>query len=169
MAANNASIYGIDKERIVFIEADSTFIMQKCYENGYLVDLKKSDLIAESSETETFKGYKIGGIDLLPPRLDSIFLSPPWGGPDYMNVGKKGYLLQSISFQSWDESTINGEDLLLMAKSACKHKLVVYFVPKSINGHEAGKSAWKAGYKDLEIEKNVLNGKLKTVTIYLKK
>ena len=30
MAANNASIYGIEKDRIIFIESDSTFILQQC-------------------------------------------------------------------------------------------------------------------------------------------
>merc|ERR1712130_1033823 len=120
-------------------------------------------------ETEIIKGYKVGGVDLLPQRLDAIFMSPPWGGPNYMAMGKKGYLLQSIKLPSWDKTTINGEDLLLMAKSACKQKVVIYFVPRTINGNEVGKSAFKAGYRDIEIEKNVLNGKLKTVTIYCSK
>jgi trimethylguanosine synthase len=168
MAANNASIYGIDKDKIIFIEADSTYLLRHCYKDGNLIDFDQSNLQIEDVETEVFKGYKIGGHNLLPPHLDAIFLSPPWGGPNYLRTGKKGYLLQTISLQTSDGITVDGEDLLLMSKNACKLKFVIYFLPRTINGHEVGKSAWKAGYRDIEVEKNVLNGKLKTVTIYLK-
>jgi trimethylguanosine synthase len=166
-AANNASIYGIHSDKIVFIECDSTFILQHCYKDGELIEYDNAKTQWGDVETETIKGFQIGGISLLPKRLDAIFLSPPWGGPNYMAVGKKGYLLESISVDSTD-GKIRGDELLVMAKNACKEKIVLYFVPKSINGHAVGKSAWKANYKNVEIEKNILNGKLKTVTIYLK-
>lgn len=168
MAANNASIYGIDANRIIFIEANSIFILQQCYKDGKLIDFKESNSPLKQVETEIVKGYKIGGLDLLPPHLDAVFLSPPWGGPNYMKTGKKGYLLQSISIQTPDGVTVDGVDLLSMAKDACKMKYVIYFLPRTINGIEVGKSAWKAGYRVIEAEKNKLNGKLKTVTIYLK-
>ncbi len=172
MAANNASIYGISEDRIVFIQADSTFVLEQCYRDGTLVDFEKEgmkDSDADTVEMEICKGYKIGGHDLLPPSLDAIFLSPPWGGPDYMNVGKKGYLLNSISVRKWNDNSLslNGEGLLVAAKNACKMKLVIYFLPRSLNVHSMAQSAWKAGYKQIEVEKNVLNGKLKTITVYL--
>lgn len=167
MAANNASVYGIDKDRMVFIEADASFILQQCYKNGNLISFEQSNSEMKNVETDTFKGYKIGGYDLLPQQLDAVFLSPPWGGPDY--VGNSQYSLQTISMQKGDGTTFDGEDLLTMSKDACKHQLVLYFLPRNMNGFEVGKSAWRAGYNDIEVEKNILNGKLKTVTVYMKK
>ena len=167
MAANNASIYDVEPNRMLFIEGDSTMILQKYYKDGNLVTVNDADE-KETIETETFKGFKIGGPDLLPPRLDAVFMSPPWGGMNYINTGKRGYLIQSISLKSSNNVTIDGVDLLRLARNACKLKFVTYFLPRNINGHELGKSAWKIGYRDIEIEKNVLNGKLKTVTVYLR-
>jgi len=166
MAANNASIYGVSTDRIVFIEGDVTFILQQCYKDGILVDFSQLTNV-KKVETENHKGYNIGGYNLLPQNIDAIFLSPPWGGPSYMNDNKKGYSLRSISLQTWDKENIDGQDLLILAKNACKTKLVVYFLPRNVNGHDIGKSVWRVGYKDMEIEKNMLNGKLKTVTMYL--
>ena len=170
MAANNASIYGIEPNRMLFIEADSTMILRKYYKNGELLTVPNDNNEKEAVKEETVKGFKIGGTDLLPPRLDAVFMSPPWGGMNYINTGKKGYLIQSISLRSSDDGiTVDGEDLLQIARNACKLKFVVYFLPRNINGHELGKSAWRIGYREIEIEKNVLNGKLKTVTVYLRK
>mmetsp|Transcript_22106 Transcript_22106/g.27908 ORF Transcript_22106/g.27908 Transcript_22106/m.27908 type:complete len:301 (-) Transcript_22106:8-910(-) len=170
MAANNASIYGISTDRVLFIQADSTFIMERCYKNGLLVDIDEESKLGvkDAAEAETFKGYKIGGYDLLPPNLDAIFLSPPWGGPEYLNTNKKGYLLKSISIKKWDDERMDGEGLLAAAKNACKMKFVTYFLPRTLNIHQMAKPAWRAGYRHIEAEKNILSGKLKTITVYLK-
>lgn len=172
MAANNASIYGISTDQIRFIQADTTFILEQCYKDGALVDFDQEAKLGlqddEVVETEICKGYKIGGYDLLPPTLDAIFLSPPWGGPDYMNTNKKGFLLNAISVKTWNDQSLNGENLLVAAKKASQMKLVIYFLPRTLNVHSMAQSAWRAGYQDIEVEKNLLNGKFKTITVYLK-
>lgn len=167
MAANNASIYGVEPNRMLFIEADSTMILGKYYKDGELQVVANNNNEKQATKTETFKGFKIGGPDLLPPRLDAVFMSPPWGGMNYINTGKKGYLIQSISLRSSDDTKIDGVDLLRIARNACRSKFVAYFLPRNINGVELAKSAWEIGYRYIEVEKNVLNGKLKTVTVYL--
>ena len=55
------------------------------------------------------------GIDLLPDHIDAIFLSPPWGEPNYENAnGSDGFDLQCIQVNE----SCNGEDLLQYAKEA---------------------------------------------------
>ncbi len=173
MAANNASIYGISPEQIVFIQADSTFILEQCYEDETLIDFDKDKKLGikdvDEVEMEICKGYKIGGHDLLPPSLDAVFLSPPWGGPDYLNSDKKGYLLNSITMKKSNDESINGEGLLVAAKNASKLKHVIYFLPRTLNVHSMAQSAWRAGYYNIEVEKNILSGKFKTITVYLEK
>lgn len=204
MAAHNARIYGIDPAKLLFIEGEASFVMERCYRHGQLVYSKEA--APAPSDTEDCEGYKIGGIDHLPERIDAIFLSPPWGGVDYGKAGRRGYDLATCvkvhrrveygnetksSFRQGDEKaivsnekpsptsdlaqatrtddTVNGEQLLTMAASAARDKLVVYFLPRNMNGVSLGRAALKAGYRGttLELEQNVLNGKLKTITAYL--
>lgn len=152
MAANNASIYGVEPSKMLFIEADSTMILQKYYKDGILLHVDSDYNENEKVETETFKGFKIGGVSILPSHLDAVFMSPPWGGMNYLSTGKLGYLLKSISLKSADGISIDGEDLLFMARNACRLKYVAYFLPRNINGHIAAKAAFKAGYRDIEVE-----------------
>jgi len=185
MAANNASIYGIDTSRIIFILADASDVM-KCYQNGENILNKKHD------ETPlVHMGYTIGLLEHLPQRIDCIFLSPPWGGPDYGVNHRDFDLKHNISISHTDptktgtkdqlssdeigkskkeENAINGDELLSTAASASRNKMVVLFLPRNLNGVSLGRSALEAGYRgSIEFEQNVLNDKLKTITVYLGK
>jgi trimethylguanosine synthase len=103
-AANNASIYEIPTRKILFIECNVVFILQYCYRNGiFTLDQPVQTPEAAMSlmaampppcATELYKGFQIGGIDLLPRMIDAVFLDPPWGGVDYAVFGKSGYDLQ---------------------------------------------------------------------------
>jgi trimethylguanosine synthase len=101
-----------------------------------------------------------------PCRLDAVFLSPPWGGPDYMQThGKRDYSLESIQLNA----TTNGADLLRMAKEALPsgNPNIAYFLPRSANGLKIGQRAIKLDFRgSIYLEQNYLNGKLKTVTAY---
>jgi len=189
MAAHNASIYQVDPKRILFIQADATHIMGKYSggkrllpDDGISMSSKDIDVVAE----EQCKGYVIGGPNLLPSTLDAIFLSPPWGGMNYLNEGKMAYdiskcikisktadsQLQAANYSKKTgapnaDNFIDGEELLVIAAKAAKQKNVLYFLPRNINGVSLGRSALKAGYRGkYELEQNVLNGKLKTITAY---
>jgi len=186
MAVHNASIYDVDPNRLIFIEADATHIMEKYSEGKLLLNIEsdrhdpnsRKDVIIKE---ETCKGYVIGGLSLLPPTLDAVFLSPPWGGMSYLNEGKMGYnisscikvskidsnLLVTDASKTRGDSFIDGEELLIIAAKAARHKSVSYFLPRNINGVSLGRSALKAGYTNkFELEQNNLNGKLKTITAY---
>ena len=110
--------------------------------------------------------------------LDAIFLSPPWGGTDYEQIGPRHYTLdQGIQLQlppadDTDNTTVvvNGVDLLrqsLMALPPDRLNLA-YFLPRNLNGLTLAQQAYECGVRGcLELEQNILNGKLKTVTAYL--
>ena len=89
MAAHNASLYNIPPSQIVFVECNSIFILKHCYRNGIFI-LDQPELLMESGAapmqlpnpvaTEIHEGYHIGGINILPRRIDMVFMDPPWGG-----------------------------------------------------------------------------------------
>lgn len=91
MAAHNASLYDIPKDKIIFVECNTMNIMERCYKNGDLIHI---DDDAPKVEREEIGGYPIGGLELLPNRIDAVFMDPPWGGIDYGALGKDGYDLE---------------------------------------------------------------------------
>jgi trimethylguanosine synthase len=181
MAANNAKIYGIDPKKMRFVVANAIDVIES-YSNGDLhSEDKKSSITCE--EQEIVEGFTIGTIGLLPQTIDTIFLSPPWGGMDYLREGKNGYNIsdcikivrqitkeEKTSNEQDESEFLNGEELLVIAAKSARAGKVMYFLPRNINGVSLGRSALKAGYcNSIELEQNYLNGKLKTVTTYMDK
>ena len=130
---------------------------------------------------------------MLPTKLDGIFLSPPWGGTEYskQEVGKSGFdIVASVVVESSclgdekpdddvdDKSTIvvktNGGELLsltakavLADESTKQEGVIAYFLPRNTDGIILGQSAISSDIKgSFEMEQNVVNGKVKTVTAY---
>ena len=64
---------------------------------------------------------------------------------------------------------VNGVDLLKLASKVSDRNIVVYFLPKNMNEISLGRAAYRSNYRGLsvELERNVLNGKLKTVTAFI--
>mmetsp|Transcript_663 Transcript_663/g.791 ORF Transcript_663/g.791 Transcript_663/m.791 type:complete len:707 (-) Transcript_663:185-2305(-) len=253
-AAYNACLYDIPKEKLIFVECSSLFVLQHCYQNGVLcIDKLKfsSDItLPKNVETEVCGGFFIGGLGMLPPRIDAVFIDPPWGGVDYNSLGKNGYCLEKhmkieLSSDSctkattevknqWEEQSIldqiqkheeddeeeeqpgkmgddffdnfpsaseanngvtyhfrggqkykkvhrnkfnqkldeskywNGVDLLKVAASATKSRLVIFDMPRNTSKTSLAKCALAAGYMgNLKLEEHYLNGRLKTITAYL--
>jgi trimethylguanosine synthase len=164
IAANNCSVYGIPRDKVVFVHADVCQVLAS-YKNGKrIVDAESSKSVATATATE--KEYAYSGLDLLPETLDAVFLSPPWGGSDYESVGRRNYDLSCIKLSE----DVDGEELLRLAGIAVPEERmnVAYFLPRNTNGVRYSYSALKAGFAgSLEMEQNVLNGKLKTITAYL--
>lgn len=191
MAAHNAELYGISRDRIIFIEADAVRIMQYGYNNGSCIINNPTASVPQGKKDTEADSYKIGGLELLPPHIDAVFLSPPWGGMDYCKMGKMGYKIakhiklhpcepeQKKAAETGDNSiacatttatrgVVNGEELLVIAGNVTANKVVTYFLPRNTNGVALGSAALKAGYRySIELEQNFLNGKLKTSTAYL--
>ncbi|XP_057424442.1 uncharacterized protein LOC130718025 isoform X2 [Lotus japonicus] len=103
--------------------------------------------------------FIIGDFFLLAPKLkaDTVFLSPPWGGPDYAKVA------------TYDMKTMlrphDGYTLFHVAKEIAPR--VVMFLPKNINFNQLAELCLSACPPwSLEVEKVHLNGKLKAITAY---
>ncbi|KAI3440355.1 Trimethylguanosine synthase [Psidium guajava] len=90
-------------------------------------------------------------------KADTVFLSPPWGGPGYTKV--KTYNMKTML------KPHDGFFLFNIAKEiACK---VVMFLPKNVDLNQLAELALSVQPPwSLEVEKNYLNGKLKAVTAY---
>lgn len=185
-AAHNAAIYGISPDKLQFIWCNSLYVMDACYRDGRLVKEALPDSMS-STFREECEGFTIGGLDMLPSHIDSIFMDPPWGGVDYNQAGKNGYDLAKHIRMPYDASAaaagpmataeeaappsgatvIDGEQLLKMAARATKSKFVVYDVPRNTNKQSLAKAAISAGYcGNFKLEEYYLNGRLKTTTAY---
>jgi len=84
---------------------------------------------------------------------DVIFLSPPWGGPQYLNADV--YDIQSMI-------PMDGIKIFDAALKITEN--IAYYVPKNSNVDQLISLAGPGGL--VEIEQNLLNTKVKTVTAY---
>ncbi|KIJ38475.1 hypothetical protein M422DRAFT_50002 [Sphaerobolus stellatus SS14] len=153
LARHNAAIYGVE-DRIEFILADYT-----SFAKAYL-SLPKNTR----------------------PKIDVVFLSPPWGGIDYTvsPVKKNASTIVDVSeADDTDEgsynldriSPIHGKELFLLSRRITPH--IAYFLPKHVNLQEisgllpAGARDGKAEPQEkIEIQEAWMGTKLKAVTCY---
>jgi len=85
---------------------------------------------------------------------DVVFLSPPWGGPQY--VKKDIYNLQELG------GNVDGDKAFKMAQKVSKS--IAYFIPRNTNIYQLASLAGSNG--EVEVEQQFVNKKLKTVTAY---
>ncbi|RZF39452.1 hypothetical protein LSTR_LSTR000973 [Laodelphax striatellus] len=100
--------------------------------------------------------FVVGDFVRLAPSLvaDVVFLSPPWGGPDYLS--QPSYSLDSIL------APVGGQQLFTLA--SCVSHNVAYFLPRNTNVDEVTKLAGPGG--EVELEQNFLDKKLISITAY---
>ncbi|XP_061925683.1 trimethylguanosine synthase-like [Entelurus aequoreus] len=91
----------------------------------------------------------------LAPRLrgDVVFLSPPWGGPDYLTA-------QVFDLRTMMEP--DGFHIFHVANQITDN--IVYFLPRNADMDQVVSLAGAGG--KVEVEQNLLNNKLKTITAY---
>lgn len=95
----------------------------------------------------------------LAPRLkaDTLFLSPPWGGPDYSKVKKF-----DINFMLRPR---DGKSLFDAGKKIASK--IVMFLPRNVDINQLAELSLSAVPPwSLEVERNIFNGRLKAVTAY---
>ncbi|KAM6444795.1 trimethylguanosine synthase isoform 2-T2 [Rhynochetos jubatus] len=88
-------------------------------------------------------------------RADVVFLSPPWGGPDYATA------------EIFDIQTMICPDGYPFKVTWLSKKItnnIVYFLPRNADIDQVASLAGPGG--KVEIEQNFLNNKLKTITAY---
>ncbi|KAI1284883.1 Trimethylguanosine synthase [Halotydeus destructor] len=86
-------------------------------------------------------------------KADVVFLSPPWGGPQY--VGELRYSLNMM--------TPNGNDIVTTVQKFVTRN-IAFLLPRNVIGAELMVLAGEGNA--VEIEQNLLNKKVKTVTAY---
>ncbi|XP_010922735.3 uncharacterized protein [Elaeis guineensis] len=88
---------------------------------------------------------------------DTVFLSPPWGGPDYAKVVT--YDIRSML------KPHDGYHLFKIAKTVASK--VVLFLPRNVDINQLAELSLSLNPPwELEVEKNFLNGKFKAITAY---
>ena len=100
--------------------------------------------------------FVLGDFFQLAPSLkaDVVFLSPPWGGPDYINT--KVFDIETMIMP------VSGSEMFRYASMITKN--VAFFLPRNVDIEQVV-SLVQPGCK-VEIEKNLLNNKLKTIMAY---
>lgn len=181
-AAHNASIYRVPPNRIVFVEANSVAVMERCYRDGTLImdpPPRTPEALSAYPPREVYDDFTIGGIDLLAeyaPHIDAVFMDPPWGGIDYGATGKDGYdLARDMKIRGCERGCVgfpptpevDGVRLLKIAAAATSTRFVAYDLPRNANKRSLAHAALEAGYEgNSKLEEHYLNGRLKTVTAY---
>lgn len=87
-------------------------------------------------------------------KADVVFLSPPWGGPEYLN--EEVFDLKKMG------GILDGYEVYNQAKLVTDN--IAYFVPRNTNVDQLASLAGPGGR--VEVEQNLLNRKMKTVTAY---
>ncbi|XP_066991970.2 dentin sialophosphoprotein [Anabrus simplex] len=100
--------------------------------------------------------FIVGDFLQLAPSLkgDVVFLSPPWGGPDYLDV--EAYDIETIM------EPIGGSKLYNVSRNITEN--IAYYVPRNVNTDQLVILAGPGG--QVEIEQNFLDKKLVAVTAY---
>ncbi|XP_041045869.1 trimethylguanosine synthase isoform X5 [Carcharodon carcharias] len=86
-------------------------------------------------------------------KADAVFLSPPWGGPDYVNA--KIFDLKTMM-------SLDGSEIFALSQKITPN--IIYFLPRNADIEQVASLAGAGGR--VEIEQNFLNNKLKTITAY---
>ncbi|CAI9600127.1 unnamed protein product, partial [Staurois parvus] len=86
-------------------------------------------------------------------KADAVFLSPPWGGPDYVSAD---------IFDIKTMMNLDGFEVFQLSQQITKN--IIYFVPRNTDVEQVASLAGPGG--QVEIEQNFLNKKLKTLTVY---
>jgi len=99
--------------------------------------------------------FIVGDYMKLIPHLkaDVVFLSPPWGGPNYVSAEV---------FDIKTMITLDGVQIFKETKSITEN--IAYFMPRNADVEQLSLLASPNG--NVEIEQNFLNKKLKTITAY---
>jgi len=127
IARQNAKVYGVE-DRITFFCGNAFHVIDS------FINSRKND----------------------PSKLpfDVIFLSPPWGGPQYLNAREF----------SLDMCTPDGFEIFRRASKITEN--IVYFLPRNTKTSDLLLLAKETKSRKVEVENTQLNGKIKTLNAY---
>jgi len=93
--------------------------------------------------------------------IDVIFISPPWGGPEYQKSSSFD-IEKGIQVHTDDGDTIDGVELFNIAANVTDN--VVYFLPRNTNPSSCLQLLHNHG--DLEFEQHIVDSRTKTCALY---
>ena len=147
LARHNATIYGV-AERIEFVLAD------------YLEYAK--EYISRPDEEQD---------------IDVVFLSPPWGGPQYLTLSPQKEetdseaLIEAPTYSLQHILPVPGDELFRLSRRISKN--IAFFLPRNVNLDEVSQltsdpaSTQREEREEMvEVEEECMGGKLKAVTCY---
>jgi len=149
LARHNAAIYGV-ADRIEFVLGDFVQFAKTLTGRG-----------------ETRQGGRI---------VDVVFLSPPWGGPSYLQGTNSSPPLdtsQHPEFKLSDAAPIHGAELFKLAERITPN--IAYYLPRNMNlqevsdlvtNTEIGGPKGKNKVRMVEVEEEWMGDKLKALTCY---
>lgn len=162
LARHNAQIYGVS-DRIEFIQADYISFARAYF---------STPSPPSPSDSPSNKRRKI----------DTVFLSPPWGGPSYLagsqlplddgeaeNTGTNSHPTYSLS----SIQPIHGRDLFVLTRKITPN--IAYYLPRNTDVSEIGKlldgvddtgNPIRREGEEVEVEEEWMGSKLKALTCY---
>ncbi len=168
MAQHNAQVYGV-ADRIEFILGDYLTLIPRLKVRSFFINLSEFSSSSRSlSCMFPCKGQKIQSVNawyctlmmlsfcfknlIFKLKADVVFLSPPWGGPSYIDQ-------QTFSLSSMP---INGFELFQRTKWITSN--IAYFLPKNTDTNELVQLAGPGS--TFEVEENFINKRMKSISIY---
>ncbi|KAI9343480.1 RNA cap guanine-N2 methyltransferase-domain-containing protein [Zopfochytrium polystomum] len=139
----NTIQFALQGSRVIAVDIDPVKIMCAKHNAGVYGVLDKIEFICGDFMTMRDRGVQ----------ADVVFLSPPWGGPSYVN--EEVYCINSMM-------SINGDALFRAAAAIAPN--VIYYMPRNVNRDQLAALAGPAGV--CEIEEVYLNGRLKVLAAY---
>ncbi|KZT59186.1 S-adenosyl-L-methionine-dependent methyltransferase, partial [Calocera cornea HHB12733] len=138
LARHNAAIYGV-ADRIEFILGD------------YISFARSYAQLVSGSRQQR--------------KIDVVFLSPPWGGPEYnkpaeteTNTGERAaYRLDAVG-------PVHGKELFDLSRQITPN--VAYYLPRHVDLTEVGALLDKDGGETVEVEEEWMGNRLTAVTCY---
>lgn len=142
-AGGNSIQFAFTCERVIAIDIDPNKI-----------ELAKNN--ARVYGVEDRIEFIVGDFTKLAKKLkaDVVFLSPPWGGPDYIHIDN--YNLENIL------PPVGGSELFRLASNVAP--CIAYFLPRTIDVQELVMLSGPGG--EVEIEQNFLDRRLTAITSY---
>ncbi|KAI8996463.1 S-adenosyl-L-methionine-dependent methyltransferase [Trametes punicea] len=156
LARHNAALYGV-QDRIEFVLAD---------------------FLSFARALQTISQSKRNGRQPSRRKIDVVFLSPPWGGPSYIEGSpSKTHAIASAAIQPDDGvedvhaefslaniRPIHGHDLFKVARGITKN--IAYFLPRNTNLQEISQLIAEDPSEKVEVEEEWMGSKLKALTCY---
>jgi trimethylguanosine synthase len=124
MCLNNCRVYQVPIHKVLFVVADANWLLSQ-YQGGQLQSTGTTTAeTSQALEDYVFVSQATDAKSILPLRLDRIFMSPPWGGPEYLNV-KSFCVRQHLVLDNGAGETYSGVQLLQRAMGAVEWPLAV--------------------------------------------